>query len=47
MKSPIFINYANNSTHGMNLPRLEQKSAISINPIFSETEQHRIDAKVE
>jgi type I restriction enzyme S subunit len=48
MKSPSFIDYANNSTHGMNLPRMGTDKArlavLSLPPI---KEQHRIVAKVD
>ncbi len=48
MKSPYFINYANNSTHGMNLPRLgTERAQLALIPILSETEQQRIVAKVD
>ena len=48
MKSPYFIRYANESTHGMNLPRLgTDKARLALFPIVSEPEQHRIVAKVD
>lgn len=48
MKSPYFINYANNSTHGMNLPRMgTDKARLAILPLVPELEQHRIVAKVD
>jgi len=48
MKSPFFINYANDSTHGMNLPRMgTEKARLALIPIVSEAEQHRIVAKVD
>lgn len=48
MKSPAFIRYANNSTHGMNLPRMgTDKARLAVIPICSQNEQHRIVAKVD
>ena len=48
MKSPYFIWYANESTHGMNLPRMgTDKARLALFPMVSETEQHRIVAKVD
>lgn len=48
MKSPYFISYATESTHGMNLPRLgTDKAQLALIPITSETEQKRIVAKVD
>ncbi|OPL12674.1 MAG: hypothetical protein AVO38_14815 [delta proteobacterium ML8_D] len=48
MKSPYFISYANQSTHGMNLPRMgTDKARLALFPVVSETEQHRIVAKVD
>jgi len=48
MKSPYFINYANNSTHGMNLPRMgTDKARLAILPLVPELEQHRIVKKVD
>jgi type I restriction enzyme, S subunit len=48
MKSPYFIQYAIESTHGMNLPRMgTEKARLSLFPIVSEAEQHRIVAKVD
>jgi type I restriction enzyme S subunit len=48
MKSPYFIRYANNSTHGMNLPRMgTEKARLALIPIIPENEQHRIVAKVD
>ena len=47
MKSPYFIWYANESTHGMNLPRMgTDKARLALYPMVSEAEQHRIVAKV-
>jgi len=47
LKSPYFIRYANESTHGMNLPRLGTEMArLALIPIVPEAEQHRIVAKV-
>lgn len=48
MKSPHFKEYANNSTHGMNLPRLgTDKGRLALTPLCSVPEQHRIVAKVD
>ena len=48
MKSPYFIWYANESTHGMNLPRLgTPKARLALFPMVSETQQHGIVAKVD
>jgi len=48
MKSPQFIKYANNATHGMNLPRVgTDKARLALIPICSEATQHRIVAKVD
>lgn len=48
MKSPYFKNYANNSTHGMNLPRMgTDKARMALIPILSMSEQKRIVAKVD
>ena len=48
MKSPYFIRYANESTHGMNLPRMgTDKARLALFPMVSEAEQHRIVAKVD
>ena len=48
MKSPRFIEYANNATHGMNLPRVgTDKARLALIPICSEATQHRIVAKVD
>ncbi len=47
LKSPDFIEYANNSTHGMNLPRLgTEKGKVAIFALPPYQEQHRIVAKV-
>ena len=47
LKSPYFKELANNSTHGMNLPRLGiDKARIILLPITSENEQKRIVSKV-
>ncbi|WP_318452049.1 restriction endonuclease subunit S [Photobacterium leiognathi] len=47
MKCPYFIEYANESTHGMNLPRMgTDKARMALIPIMSESEQHRIVTKV-
>lgn len=47
MKSPYFINYANDSTHGMNLPRMgTDKARAVLFPLAPLFEQHRIVAKV-
>jgi len=48
MKSPYFIKYANESTHGMNLPRMgTDKARLALFPLIPEKEQHRIVAKVD
>lgn len=48
MKCPYFIRHANESTHGMNLPRLgTEKARMALFPLTSEAEQHRIVAKVD
>jgi len=48
MKSPYFVSYASESTHGMNLPRLgTDKARIAIIPIASIAEQSRIISKVD
>jgi type I restriction enzyme S subunit len=48
MKSPSFIAYANESTHGMNLPRMgTAKARLALVPLLSEGEQVRIVAKVD
>lgn len=48
MKSPSFIAYANESTHGMNLPRMGTVNArLALIPLLSEAEQRRIVAKVD
>jgi len=48
MKSPHFIKYANDSTHGMNLPRLgTDKARMALFPLAPFAEQHRIVAKVD
>ena len=48
LKSPYFVQYANSSTHGMNLPRLgTDKARQALFPLPPETEQHRIVAKVD
>lgn len=47
LKSKYFIDYATNSTHGMNLPRLgTDKARLALLPLVATTEQHRIVAKV-
>jgi type I restriction enzyme S subunit len=47
MKSPFFVKYASESTHGMNLPRLgTDKARLAVIPIAPLNEQHRIVAKV-
>jgi type I restriction enzyme, S subunit len=47
LKSPYFVEYANNSTHGMNLPRLGTNAArLAFFPLAPYSEQHRIIAKV-
>lgn len=48
LKSPEFIRYANDSTHGMNLPRLgTEKARMAVVPLPPTAEQHRIVAKVD
>ena len=48
MKTPYFINYADDSTHGMNLPRLgTDKARMALFPLAPFAEQHRIVAKVD
>ncbi|GAB6272627.1 MAG: restriction endonuclease subunit S [Smithella sp.] len=48
MKSPYFIHYADESTHGMNLPRLgTDKARLALFPLVCEHAQHRIVAKVD
>jgi type I restriction enzyme S subunit len=48
MKSPRFKEYANNSTHGMNLPRMgTDKARLALIPVCPFSEQHRIVAKVD
>ncbi len=48
LKSPYFVQYANSSTHGMNLPRLgTDKARQALFPLPPEAEQHRIVAKVD
>lgn len=48
LKTPFFISYANDSTHGMNLPRLgTEKARMALVPIFPLAEQQRIVAKVD
>ena len=48
MRTPYFIQYANNSTHGMNLPRMgTDKARLALIPGATEPEQHRIVAKVD
>ncbi len=48
MKSPYFKLYANNSTHGMNLPRMgTDKARLALIPVIPEVEQPRIVAKVD
>ena len=47
MKSPYFKEYANDSTHGMNLPRMgTEKARLALIPLPPKEEQHRIVAKV-
>ena len=48
MKSPRFMAYANDSTHGMNLPRLGTDNArLALIPLPPIAEQHRIVKKVD
>lgn len=48
MKTPHFINYADDSTHGMNLPRLgTDKARMALFPLAPYNEQCRIVAKVD
>ena len=48
LKSPRFKHYANDSTHGMNLPRLgTDKARLAMIPLAPEQEQHRIVQKVD
>ena len=48
LKSPYFVQYANSSTHGMNLPRLgTDRARQALFPLPPEAEQHRIVAKVD
>ena len=48
MKAPHFIKYADDSTHGMNLPRLgTDKARMALFPLAPLAEQHRIVAKVD
>ncbi|MCP4110483.1 MAG: restriction endonuclease subunit S [Desulfobacteraceae bacterium] len=48
LKSPYFKNYANNSTHGMNLPRMGTESGrVALFPLAPIKEQKRIVAKVD
>jgi type I restriction enzyme S subunit len=48
LKSPYFIRYANDSTHGMNLPRMgTDKARVALIPLAPEAEQRRIVAKVD
>ena len=48
MKAPHFIRYADDSTHGMNLPRLgTDKARMALFPLAPLAEQHRIVAKVD
>ena len=48
MKSPYFVQYANSSTHGMNLPRLgTDKARQALFPLPPEAEQYRISTKVD
>jgi type I restriction enzyme S subunit len=47
LKSSYFINYANTSTHGMNLPRLgTDKARMALFPLTSLSEQKKIVKKV-
>ncbi len=48
LKSPFFINYANNSTHGMNLPRMGTEAGrFAMFALPPKEEQIRIVAKVD
>ena len=48
LKSPYFVQYANSSTHGMNLPRLgTDKARQALFPLPPEAEQYRISTKVD
>lgn len=48
MKSPYFVSFASDSTHGMNLPRLgTEKARMVVIPVAPLKEQHRIIAKVD
>lgn len=48
LKSPSFRRYANDSTHGMNLPRLgTDKARLAMIPLVPEQEQQRIVQKVD
>ncbi len=48
LKAPNFIIYANESTHGMNLPRLgTDKARLALIPLAPTDEQHRIVVKVD
>ena len=48
MKTPYFIRYANDSTHGMSLPRMgTDKARLALIPLLSVEQQHRIVAKVD
>ncbi|MGJ0431525.1 restriction endonuclease subunit S [Methylobacter sp.] len=48
LKSPFFINYANNSTHGMNLPRMGTEAGrFAMFALPPKEEQKRIVAKVD
>ncbi|EGR4061512.1 restriction endonuclease subunit S [Vibrio cholerae] len=48
LKTPYFIEYANSSTHGMNLPRMgTDKAREALIPLAPINEQHRVVAKVD
>jgi len=48
MKTPYFKRYANNSTHGMNLPRMgTDKARLALIPILNKAAQSHIVAKVD
>ncbi len=48
MKTPYFIKYADDSTHGMNLPRMgTDKACMALFPLAPISEQRRIVAKVD